>query len=134
MMSCQNFSDLFLKIYNRYHFKECKIFPSETEDGRSWCSLEYKIIIIEKSQWACGDARSVFSLLHEIGHVMTNTLDMPRCDQEYLATKWAIDKMIKYGFDIEQDLKDSYQHYIFTYYINKESIYKDPYYYELKWN
>ena len=37
---------------------------------------------------------------------------MRRCEQEYYATKWAIDKCKEYGLDIPDNIIKDYQEYI----------------------
>ncbi len=56
---------------------------------------------------------ATFELAHEIGHIMTNNSKMRRCEEEYSASKWAIETLMNdYGLEIaEKTLKD-YQEYI----------------------
>lgn len=56
--------------------------------------------------------RSTFTLAHEIGHVMTHKSTMRRCESEYYATRWAIDKLESMGVDIPLDILQRYQNYI----------------------
>ena len=55
---------------------------------------------------------STFELLHEIGHVETTKSWMRRCEQEYYATQWAIDRCKEYGLAIPDKLIQAYQEYI----------------------
>jgi len=57
-------------------------------------------------------ARSTFELFHEIGHAETTKSSMRRCEKEYYATKWAIEKAKEYGIDIPEDVIRLYQNYI----------------------
>lgn len=57
---------------------------------------------------------STFTLLHEIGHIMTTKSNMRRCESEYFATAWAIEEAKKYGVkEIPEKQKVLYQEYIF---------------------
>lgn len=58
---------------------------------------------------------STFTLFHEIGHIENNNSKMRRCEEEYHATVWAIDRMREYGLleKIPDKLKSLYQRYIF---------------------
>lgn len=58
---------------------------------------------------------STFDLFHEIGHIENNNSKMRRCEEEYYATVWAIEKMKEYGIAdrISEKLKAEYQEYIF---------------------
>ncbi len=55
---------------------------------------------------------SLFAFLHEIGHVITNDSCMKRCQQEYLATQWAIKEAKRIGFDVPENFIEIYQDYI----------------------
>ena len=58
---------------------------------------------------------STFTLLHEIGHIENNNSKMRRCEQEYYATVWAIDKLREYGIlnKVSDRTKKLYQDYIY---------------------
>lgn len=56
--------------------------------------------------------RSTFTLLHEIGHIMTHKTSMRRAESEYFATVWAIEESRKYGLKIPEHMKKLYQDYI----------------------
>lgn len=62
---------------------------------------------IPKSSVQC-----TFDLFHEIGHIMTNTSTMRRCEEEYAATQWAIDSLKSYGVKIPKSTISAYQRYI----------------------
>lgn len=61
-------------------------------------------------------AETTFHLFHEIGHIETTTSTMRRCESEYFATVWAIDRMREYGLlgKISDKLKNLYQRYIYN--------------------
>lgn len=57
--------------------------------------------------------QSLFTLAHEIGHIMTKTSKMRRCESEYYATVWAIQELDRYNIKpTEKDIND-YQKYIY---------------------
>lgn len=56
--------------------------------------------------------KATFDLLHEVGHIETTKSGMRRCEEEYYATKWALDKAKEYGIDIPEKIKGRYQKYI----------------------
>ncbi len=60
-------------------------------------------------------AESTFTLFHEIGHVETFKSTMRRCESEYVATVWAIDRMKEYGLldKVSDRTKNLYQRYIY---------------------
>ena len=44
--------------------------------------------------------QSTFELLHEVGHIVSNKSTMRRCEQEYYATVWAVERAKEYGLTI----------------------------------
>lgn len=58
---------------------------------------------------------SLFILLHEVGHIETYRSTMRRCESEYAATVWAIDRLREYGLlgKLSNKVKKLYQDYIF---------------------
>ena len=57
--------------------------------------------------------RSTFTLLHEIGHLETTKRTMKRCESEYYATCWALDKCKEYNLYVDEDVLYIYQRYIY---------------------
>lgn len=55
---------------------------------------------------------STFTLLHEIGHCENNNSSMRRCEQEFYATQWALDKCKEIGLNVTDDIIKKYQRYI----------------------
>lgn len=90
----------------------------------------YKVVIVENSTCRgrthahCDGTRrickwnransviSTFTLLHEIGHIMTYKTTMRRCESEYFATIWALERAKEYGLEIPQKELKKYQDYI----------------------
>ena len=61
---------------------------------------------------AKNSAQATFELLHEIGHCETTTARMRRCEAEFYATQWAIDRCREYGVEIPAKTLELYQNYI----------------------
>ena len=57
-------------------------------------------------------ALATFELLHEIGHVETKTGLMRRCESEYAATQWALERCNEYGVIVPDNIIKRYQDYI----------------------
>lgn len=55
---------------------------------------------------------STFTLLHEIGHIKTTKSKMRRCESEFHATKWAINKAEEYNLKVGDKIIERYQNYI----------------------
>jgi len=56
---------------------------------------------------------STFTLLHEIGHCENNNSQMRRCEREYYATQWALDRCKELKIDVPQNIIDRYQRYVY---------------------
>lgn len=61
--------------------------------------------------------RSTFTLLHEVGHIENNGSQilghaMRRCEQEYYATQWALDKCKEYGITVPTTIVEKYRAYV----------------------
>lgn len=63
---------------------------------------------------AANSIKSTFTLLHEIGHIETTKSWMRRCEQEYYATAWALEKCKEYGISVPEKVIKQYQRYINT--------------------
>lgn len=91
---------------------------------------KYKIVIVENSScWGRTHAHtdgtrrvckwkranslsSTFTLLHEVGHIMTFKSSMRRCESEYYATIWALEICKEYGIKPNERTIRLYQNYI----------------------
>lgn len=56
--------------------------------------------------------QSTFTLLHEVGHIETTTSGMRRCESEYFATVWALERCREYGIKVPEKTIRAYQDYI----------------------
>ena len=56
--------------------------------------------------------QATFDLLHEIGHIETKNRSMRRCESEYAATQWALDRCKEYGINVPDSIIKRYQEYI----------------------
>lgn len=82
-------------------------------DGGDWRRTHAHVGIRRVCKWKQANSFvSTFTLLHEIGHIENNVRRMRRCEQEYFATVWAIEKCKEYGLKIPQKVINDYQKYI----------------------
>lgn len=100
-------SFIWLEYFIKYNF-----FFDLKKGEVPYCYLKSKEIHFEQKRFDKPTSRDVFDLLHEIGHLETNKPGMKRCEEEYYATMWAIEKMKKYDFDIPQNDKAEFQEYV----------------------
>ena len=101
---------MFYDIYLNY----CtKAWIHAGEKGCGYYSyIKVKEIVIDPEMFTNPTEWGIFAMLHEIGHVMTNTIQMKRYEQEYLATVWAINEAKKIGFNVPKSYISIYQDYI----------------------
>lgn len=78
--------------------------------GRIHAHIKTKTICKWKQQ---NSIQSTFTLFHEIGHIKTYKSNMRRCESEYYATVWAIEKFKEYDLIIPESILDKYQKYIY---------------------
>lgn len=93
-------------IIQKYHII---MKPNSNCWGRTHAHVKQRIIcklILRNS------ALSVFTLLHEIGHIETTKSYMRRCESEYYATKWALERCKEYGITVPEKTIRTYQDYI----------------------
>ena len=83
-----------------------------TTEERAYCYLETRTIYINLNDFIFPTNRSIFDLLHEIGHIKTNTSKMRRFEEEYSATKWAIVQAKKYNITLSLSDRKDFDDYI----------------------
>lgn len=85
------------------------------KDSKCWSRTHAHIKQRKVCKWKqASSIQSTFTLLHEIGHIMTNHSNMRRCEEEYYATVWAINECKKYNLDIPNSIIKEYQRYIYN--------------------
>ena len=99
-------NNVYLKYRNNFTIE----FTDKTDTFYSY--IVSKRIFIPREVATHQTAWSLFAFLHEIGHILTNTPEMKRCLQEYLATQWAIGEAKEIGFKVPASYIKTYQDYI----------------------
>jgi hypothetical protein len=101
--------DIQNEIIERYQIDIC----DGTKCPNDWSRTHAHLKIRRVCKWKqANSAASTFTLLHEVGHIVTNRASMHRYEQEYYATQWAIDRCADYGIPVPQKTVDRYQKYI----------------------
>lgn len=62
---------------------------------------------------AANSIATTFILFHEIGHLETYKTKMRRCESEFAATQWAIDKFKEYKLKLPEKTIQMHQEYVF---------------------
>lgn len=103
--------DIIQKILNKYKNNAIIIFY----EGNSICYLNTKLVLLSNRIKENPNDDNIFEMLHEIGHIMNNDINMKICEGEYYATVWAIKESKKYKLNISNECKKMYQNYINKY-------------------
>lgn len=83
------------------------------ENSECWGRMHSHIKARTVCKWhPTSSLQSTFDLFHEIGHIETTKAGMRRCEEEFYATQWAIDRFKEYGLELPEKKVDSYQDYI----------------------
>lgn len=103
---------LYCFVYLKYATKMAIVFKDGLAEDDFGSYIKERIVEVPKCTILNPDEWSLFAFLHEIGHIMTNNTKMKRCEQEYLATKWAIKESTEIGFKVPKKYITVYQNYI----------------------
>lgn len=103
------FTEIQNEIVKKYRIDLCDGSKCEDDWGRTHAHPKKRRVCKWK---AANSFVSTFTLLHEVGHIENNNGKMRRCEEEYYATTWAIEKCKEYGLAIPQATIDKYQKYI----------------------
>lgn len=112
-----NFTDIQNEVIKKYNIILCDgTMCDGTKCPHAWrrthsCGMERKIY-----KWDFTNSiEATVTLFHEVGHQETHTSKMRRCESEYYATVWAIDRLREYGIldKVSTKQKELYQNYIY---------------------
>lgn len=105
-----NYKKIQVDVVKKYRVDLCD--GTRCDDG-DWNRTHAHVKKRRVCKWkAANSVQSTFTLLHEIGHIETTKTDMRRCEEEYFATKWALEKCVEYGIEVPDKVVQSYQRYI----------------------
>lgn len=76
------------------------------------CHTDLGVIFQSKEDFENVTPESLFDLLHEIGHLETNTDQMTRQEEESFATQWALERMKLYDFKLPKKRQKEFEEYI----------------------
>lgn len=104
------YSEIIMEINNKY--KDKYIIYLLPKNETPYTIIGTNRIYFPLDRFLSPDSRDIFDLLHEIGHQVTNTIDMEDWELEYYATEWAIKEIKKYDVVINIKDKKIYDKYI----------------------
>lgn len=111
-MTYKERKEMFTQIYNKYS-KTINIHGGDCgKDNRAFSYIAHREIVLPESSFKNPSEWAILVLLHEIGHVLTNTTKMRTYEMEYLATQWSAIEAKKLGLRIRPEWKDAFQDYI----------------------
>ena len=97
------------EIIKKYRVDIC----DGTKCSNDWSRTHAHVKIRRVCKWKRANSfDSTFTLLHEVGHIETTKSKMRRCEEEFYATVWAINKCKEYGLNIPEKTLRLYQYYI----------------------
>lgn len=106
----QRFVDIQNEVIKKYRVDICD--GTRCNDG-DWRRTHTHIKQRRVCKWKQANSiTSTFTLLHEIGHIETTKSGMRRCEEEYHATVWAINKCQDFGLEVPERIIKTYQDYI----------------------
>lgn len=76
------------------------------------CHIDLGVVFQRKEDFENVTPENLFDLLHEIGHLETNTDEMTRQEKESFATKWALERMKLYDFKLPKARQKEFEEYI----------------------
>ncbi len=111
-MTINERKELFTKLYKKYS-KEMFIHSGDCgPDNRGYSYVMRREIVLPKESFTNPSEWQILELLHEVGHVKTNTRRMKLYEKEFQAIQWSANEAKKLGFPIKQLWRDAYQQYI----------------------
>ena len=103
---------IFNNICNKYS-NEIWIHPGDCgKDNRAYSYISRREIVLPEDSFSTPSEWAILVLLHEIGHIKTNTSQMKECEKEFYATQWSAIEAKKIGLTIQSSWKKAYQSYI----------------------
>lgn len=105
-MYCDSLLDMVIAKYkHKYNFLS-------TKETTAFCYIGSNEIYVPEMYRDYPSLVHVFDILHEVGHLETNTLDMETYQMEYLATVWALNAARKERIYVAPMTIANYQRYI----------------------
>lgn len=108
-MAKQKYIDIQNEIISKYRVDICDGTKCDDDWSRTHAHVKKRRVCKWKQK---NSFDSLFTLLHEVGHIETTKAGMRRCEEEYYATMWAIKKSQEYGLEVPQKTIKVYQDYI----------------------
>ena len=104
-----NYKEIQEQVVKQYRIDLCDGTKCDDDWHRTHAHVKKRRVCKWKP---ANSVQSTFALLHEIGHIETTKSNMRRCEEEYYATVWALEKCREYGIVVpEKEIRD-YQRYI----------------------
>lgn len=104
-----NHIDIQNEVIKKYRIDICDGTKCKNDWSRTHAHVKQRRVCKWKQ---ANSVQSTFTLLHEIGHIMTTKSGIRRAESEYYATVWALEEAKKYGIEIPQKTIEFYQKYI----------------------
>ena len=109
-------------VYRTYRHRMTIVFEDTPGNDFSCYPVSGKVMLPQSIKTAPTEW-SLFAFLHEVGHVLTNKAGMKRCEQEFMATQWALAEAKRIGFTVPVLYIKTYQDYIWNWRMAEEKVY-----------
>ena len=91
------YTEIQADVVKKYRVDLCDGTKCENDWSRTHAHVKKRRVCKWKP---VNSVQSTFTLLHEIGHIETTKSYMRRCEEEYYATVWALEKCKEYGIEV----------------------------------
>lgn len=103
------YTEIQQELVKQYRIDLCDGTKCKNDRSRTHAHLRGRRVC----KWCAKNSfESTFTLMHEIGHIENNWAGLRRCEEEYFATMWAIQKCKELGMRIQKKTIKFYQDYI----------------------
>ena len=103
---------VFNSVFDQYS-KEMWIHEGDPGRGNGACAyIIRREIILPEGTFESPEEWDILVLLHEVGHIKTNTPKMKTYEKEYRAVQWSATEARKLGLHIRGEWRKAYQEYI----------------------
>lgn len=103
------FTEIQNEIIAKYRVDICDGAKCENDWRRTHAHVKERRVC----KWKRANSiQSTFTLFHEVGHIETHRSNMRRCESEYYATVWALERCREYGLKVPERIVKLYQDYI----------------------
>ena len=111
-MTFKERKQMFDRIYQRYCGEMWIHGDENAAEDEAYSYIIRREIVLPKKAFSNPSEWMILVLLHEIGHIKTNTRNMKVYEKEFTATQWSAKEARRIGFCVRNEWKNVFQDYI----------------------